>query len=127
MVFFVCNSCQETLKGKALDAHSGRCSGSLSCVDCSADFDARSARQHNACMTEAQKYQGSTYKAPKKKADPQALWLEQIGVAAEKPSRHAATLRRTADFPNVPRKLKPFLNFMRSSLRMHNEAGASVP
>lgn len=122
MVYFICSACQETLKGKAVDGH--RCGAGVSCVDCGREFAGSAHRAHNTCVTEAQKYQGSTYKAPRAKKDPQAEWLEMLGAAAAKPSRHAATLRAATDFPNVPRKLKPFINFARNSLRVHSEKGA---
>lgn len=66
MVYFVCNRCQETIRKNKVDEHSNRCgSNSYSCVDCGKDFSLSTARGHNTCITEEEKYQGKLYNAGK--------------------------------------------------------------
>jgi cell growth-regulating nucleolar protein len=123
MVYFICASCQETLKMAAVAKH--HCYAPLSCVDCGKDFSTQTYRQHNACMTEAQKYQGALYKQPKgKKVDPQELWTGAVGAAAERGGKHKGLLQRLVGYPNVPRKRAKFLNFAKNSLGVRDERGA---
>ena len=68
MVFFVCEDCNETLKRLKVAQHLCRCSCSaITCVDCGATFHDDSYLQHATCMSEAERYEGNLYKAPKKK------------------------------------------------------------
>lgn len=76
MVFFVCMTCQESLKGGKVSQH--RCSGPFSCVDCSKDFSKSDVFTHTSCVSEAQKYQGGLYKPGKQKRDPQAEWMSSV-------------------------------------------------
>jgi hypothetical protein len=114
MVFFVCGCCQETLKGAKVPLH--RCQGPFSCVDCSKDFWKGSVQSHNACISEAQKYQGALYKSAKPKRDPQAEWMGFVAAACDSSSKHKQFFSRLATFSNVPRKKDKFNNFARSSL-----------
>jgi hypothetical protein len=47
MVYFVCESCQETLKKNQVDIHASRCRGcwAVSCVDCSKVFEGDSYKE----------------------------------------------------------------------------------
>jgi hypothetical protein len=82
------------------------------------------------CISEAEKYEGALYR-PKSKAakrDPQAEWTDLIAEAAQKAGskaqgkQHAELLQRLGGYTNVPRKLKPFINFAKNSLKFHNDA-----
>ena len=81
MVFFVCEDCNETLKRLKVAQHLCRCSCSaITCVDCGATFHDDSYLQHATCMSEAERYEGNLYKAPKKK-NAQDAWAELVQAA----------------------------------------------
>ncbi|RKO83063.1 hypothetical protein BDK51DRAFT_6108, partial [Blyttiomyces helicus] len=66
MVSFVCDYCQETMKKAKLDQHTYRCrNAQFSCVDCSVTFAGTDYRSHNACISEAEKYQKALYRGKK--------------------------------------------------------------
>lgn len=67
MVSFVCDRCQETLKKAKVQGHLNRCSGPVSCIDCSAVFPGDAFKAHTSCVSEAQKYEGALFKGDKKK------------------------------------------------------------
>ncbi|KAJ3030027.1 UNVERIFIED_CONTAM: hypothetical protein HDU68_010376 [Siphonaria sp. JEL0065] len=72
MVSFVCEACQETLKKQKLDQHKQRCHyAQFTCVDCSVTFQGNDYKAHTSCISEAEKYQKSVYKAPKKQQQQQ--------------------------------------------------------
>ena len=126
MVFFLCDACNETLKGKAVPGHLPRCGfPMLSCVDCSASFDSTTYRQHTSCITEDQKHKVQGSGNSKKKVDPQIIWTEQVARAAGacSTSNLRSLLERLTEFGNVPRKMKPFVNFCHNSIRVSSEAG----
>ena len=84
MVSFVCNYCQETLKKPKLDQHTYRCQGAnFSCVDCNTDFQGISYRAHTSCISEAEKYQKSLYRAPASKAKTTNKKLSVVDVKEE--------------------------------------------
>ncbi|KAI8354338.1 hypothetical protein B0O80DRAFT_450826 [Mortierella sp. GBAus27b] len=67
MVSFVCDTCQETLKKPKLDQHFNRCPyAQFSCIDCSVSFQGTDYRAHTSCVSEAEKYEKSLYRGPKK-------------------------------------------------------------
>ncbi|KAM0750540.1 hypothetical protein T439DRAFT_325610 [Meredithblackwellia eburnea MCA 4105] len=67
MVSFQCNGCGDTLKKPKLDQHAGRCrNAQFTCIDCNVDFYGKDYRAHTSCISEAEKYQKSVYKGPKK-------------------------------------------------------------
>ena len=77
MVFFVCDSCNETLKKNQVDKHAQRCRScaSVTCVDCSKTFWGDDYAQHTSCISEAEKYEGSLFREKtKKKMNPQEIW-----------------------------------------------------
>ena len=81
MVFFVCEDCNETLKRLKVAAHLCKCSCSaITCVDCNKSFYDDSYLQHSTCMSEAERYEGNLYKAPKKKTA-QDAWAELVQAA----------------------------------------------
>jgi cell growth-regulating nucleolar protein len=129
MVFFICDGCQETLKKASVDRHAASCRScwSLTCVDCSKSFEGETFRAHVTCMSEAEKYEKTLFRPKTKggKRDPQAEWTDLIAAAANAPGTSAAhkdLLGRLAGYANVPRKVKPFVNFAKNSLKLHNEA-----
>ncbi len=59
MVSFSCDYCQDVQTRKRVDSHFFRCrTRSVSCIDCGAQFDARSVKSHTSCISEAEKYEG---------------------------------------------------------------------
>lgn len=62
MVWFVCDSCGDTIKKPKVPQHLYQChASSLTCVDCSRTFDRGSYAAHTTCVTESQKYaEGAT-------------------------------------------------------------------
>jgi cell growth-regulating nucleolar protein len=126
MVTFVCEVCNETLKKSAVINHS--CRAGVTCVDCSKTFDRSSYSLHTSCVTEAEKYKhfGSSSgdrKEKKIKRDPQAEWTELIAKASSihTSGRLMNILKQLTSYTNVPRKVKPFINFAKNSLKQHNE------
>jgi len=67
MVFFICDTCQETVKKNKVESHCNQCRDcwTLVCVDCSKSFHGNEYRTHSTCISEAEKYQGALYRAPK--------------------------------------------------------------
>uniref|UniRef100_A0A7S2A780 Zinc finger C2H2 LYAR-type domain-containing protein n=1 Tax=Trieres chinensis TaxID=1514140 RepID=A0A7S2A780_TRICV len=138
MVFFSCDGCGEMLKKNQVDAHVYKCrSGceSVSCVDCSVSFYGDDYRTHTTCISEAERYEKTVYRGPKKgeankskKLTPQEAWMQIISIAAESaPSSIRQNMIQLAALDNVPRKEKQFRNFTTNSLRLrHREAGAIV-
>lgn len=127
MVFFICEACQESLKTNAVEKHSQRCRNcwALTCVDCSKTFEGEAYKEHKSCVSEAEKYEKALYKPKNGKAakkDPQAEWTELIEKAAAAGGKNAELLGRLVGYTNVPRKLKPFMNFAKNSLKVHNDA-----
>ena len=59
MVSFNCCKCQDVIKKPKVIAHASSCGAShFCCVDCNKTFDLYSVRDHTACVSEVQKYQG---------------------------------------------------------------------
>ncbi len=49
------------------------------------------------------------------------MWTSAVAAAAKAGGPYASKLQSLAGFPNVPRKLRPFINFARNSLKFHDE------
>ena len=128
MVTFVCESCNETLKKNQVEKHGQRCRHCrVTCVDCSRTFTLAEYVTHTSCVSEAEKYEKSLYKArPNAKANPQEAWMDLIHEAAgrkqEAPANIAEYVGRLGDLDNVPRNQKKFANFAKNSLRISNDA-----
>ncbi|TYZ61938.1 hypothetical protein PybrP1_001380 [[Pythium] brassicae (nom. inval.)] len=129
MVFFVCEGCNETLKKNKVDQHAARCRNcwAVSCVDCSVVFEGNDYAAHTSCISEAQKYEGSLYreksKAPAKKESAQERWMRVVqSASAGGDSKIQNVLDRVAGYDNVPRKRAKFLNFMKNSIALHDQA-----
>ncbi|KAK9367195.1 hypothetical protein V1509DRAFT_627257 [Lipomyces kononenkoae] len=68
MVSFSCEVCNDTIVKKKLMQHKGSCSGAyFTCLDCQTTFQGLDFQKHTSCISEAEKYQKSLYKAPAKK------------------------------------------------------------
>ena len=67
MVVFQCENCGEAVKKPKADQHARQCRGfkGYVCIDCMKKFTGDSYKQHTSCISEAQKYQGALYVAPK--------------------------------------------------------------
>lgn len=129
MVFFSCDGCGEMLKKNQVDNHARKCWNceSVSCVDCSVSFWGDDYKQHTTCLTEAERYEKTVYKGPKKhdkcnrKFTPQEAWMEIIVECAEKcPKSLSSHLQQISTLDNVPRKEKAFRNFASNSLRLRD-------
>ena len=129
MVFFVCEGCNETLKKHQVDKHALRCRQcqAVTCVDCSVTFYGNDYAAHISCISEAEKYEGSLFKAKKVKLNPQEAWNLVVESAAsdrvnEAPVAIKSFLPSLQKLGNVPRQQKKFVNFVKNSLRLHNES-----
>ena len=126
MVFFSCDGCGEMLKKAKVDAHAARCydCASVSCVDCGVSFWGNDYRKHTTCISEAERYEKTIYKGPKKgsKANPQEQWMDLIYSASEDAPNDLKTrlVQLTELGDNVPRKEKQFRNFVGNSLKLHD-------
>ena len=106
MVFFVCEGCNESLKKNKVDAHASRCRNcwAVTCVDCSKTFEGDDYRQHTACISEAEKYEGSCYQGNNKTL--QALkkgmtMQEKWNAAVQSATCPSPSSQAGADAPNL--------------------------
>ncbi|KAK9455476.1 hypothetical protein V1511DRAFT_510337 [Dipodascopsis uninucleata] len=68
MVSFSCEVCNDTIVKKKLMQHRNSCPGAyFTCLDCQTTFQGVEFQAHTSCISEAEKYQKSLYKAPKNK------------------------------------------------------------
>lgn len=81
MVTFSCDSCNDTVKKPKANQHAQRCRSSLTCIDCSKTFWSGEWGAHNACISEAEAYQGALYKPTKKELKRKAA--EQAAESAK--------------------------------------------
>jgi len=102
----------------------GVCRGtSISCIDCSKNFDSVSYREHIRCITEAEKYSGAGYQAKAAKGQvKQDLWTERLqaalaGTSGAKDADLRQVIERMITYDNIPRKKAKFVNFMGNSFR----------
>jgi len=84
MVFFVCEACNESLKKNKVEAHSYTCRNCwvLTCVDCNKQFNGDTYAAHNACVSEAQRYEGKLYDGRTNKGDVKHARQAWRGAAA---------------------------------------------
>ncbi|KAI9284884.1 LYAR-type C2HC zinc finger-domain-containing protein [Umbelopsis sp. AD052] len=66
MVSFQCDACCDVVKKPKLDQHRQRCWATFTCIDCSTTFQNNDYKSHTSCISEAEKYEKSVYKGPKK-------------------------------------------------------------
>eukprot|EP00930_Biecheleria_cincta_P006213 TRINITY_DN107196_c0_g1_i1.p1 TRINITY_DN107196_c0_g1~~TRINITY_DN107196_c0_g1_i1.p1 ORF type:complete len:242 (+),score=68.91 TRINITY_DN107196_c0_g1_i1:40-765(+) len=131
MVYFECQKCNETVKKPKLAKHLQSCgSHFVSCIDCSKVFGWDEWESHTSCMSEAQKYQGNLYQAKEKENKGQVkqdTWTENIRKAIEDPggkmdSQTKSNLQKLLGFDNIPRKPKPFANFVKNSVKVWDQS-----
>ena len=96
-------------------------------MDCSKNFTKSTARSHNSCISEAEKYEKTLFRggsgSKSKKVDPQEVWTMQIATAAAKATKYKELMTRLLSYGNVPRKAPKFINFARNSLGVRDNAG----
>merc|ERR1719454_2629876 len=126
MVYFEC-SCGESLKKPKVAKHMMFCRQHyFTCIDCRASFWGKDYESHTTCMSEAQKVQGKLFDADaenksKKGAAKQDDWVERVHAAAENTTGQIKTyFVKLQSYNNIPRKKKPFANFVQNSLRIRN-------
>ena len=129
MVFFVCEGCNESMKKNQVDKHASRCRSchAVTCVDCSVTFYGNDYATHLVCVSEAEKYEKTLYKAKVvTKLNPQEAWTALIEEAASRSAEAPSHLRqfviRLNDLGNVPRNKGKFINFVKNSMKMNNVA-----
>mmetsp|Transcript_15459 Transcript_15459/g.27686 ORF Transcript_15459/g.27686 Transcript_15459/m.27686 type:complete len:250 (-) Transcript_15459:60-809(-) len=130
MVYFECQKCNETVKKPKLAKHLLSCQSSyVSCIDCLKVFAWDEWEKHTSCVSEAQKYQGHMYQAKESSNKGQAkqnTWTQNVVNRIEDPSSNIAPqtkalLEKLLGFDNIPRKQKPFGNFVKNSLKIWDE------
>jgi cell growth-regulating nucleolar protein len=129
MVYFECQKCNETIKKPKLAKHLQHCqSAYVSCIDCSKVFAWDEWEAHTSCMSEAQKYQGKLFQAKEstnKGQKKQDAWIENVQRKIADPSLKShvkSNLEKLLGFDNIPRKQKPFGNFVKNSLKLWDNA-----
>lgn len=131
MVYFECQKCNETVKKPKLGKHLQMCgSHFVSCIDCSKVFRWDEWEAHTSCMSEAQKYQGNLYQAKEKENKGQVkqdTWTENIRKAIDDPnskmdSQTKSNMQKLLGFDNIPRKPKPFANFVKNSVKVWDQS-----
>ena len=127
MVFFVCEGCNESLKKNQVDKHAARCRSchAVTCVDCSVTFYGNDYAAHLVCVSEAEKYEKTLYKAKAvTKLNPQESWIALIEDAASRSSEAPSHVRqyvlRLNELGNVPRNKGKFINFVKNSIKINN-------
>ena len=129
MVWFECE-CGESLKKPSVAKHlqHRRC-GSVTCVDCSTTFYGTDYEKHIKCVSEAQKYMGKLYNEDSvaREGAKQDNWLTAV---SEVLSSYQGPLRfyvdRLQQYDNIPRKQKPFENFVINSLNLKREPSTAT-
>ncbi|KAB5551209.1 hypothetical protein GE09DRAFT_1174226 [Coniochaeta sp. 2T2.1] len=117
MVSFSCEGCGDVLTKKKLDPHRNRCRGAtFTCIDCMVHFPGTEYRAHTSCMTEAQKYQGSTYKNKRAKT-----------TAADTPSAPAKAMAHTAYVEDVPEEYGQWKDYQLASDDDHMSPAEALP
>jgi len=128
MVWFDC-ACGESVKKPQVAKHMLHCWQCLfTCVDCKQQFNSETYVAHTSCMSEAQRFQGKLWdpeseKKSNKGAARQESFVELVHAAADNVTgpmkQHLLRLR---DYNNIPRKQKPFGNFVKNSLNLRSAA-----
>lgn len=131
MVYFECQKCNETVKKPKLAKHLQVCqSWFVSCIDCSKVFAWDEWEAHTSCMSEAQKYQGNLYQSKEKENKGQVkqdTWTDNIRKAIEDPGakmdpQTKSNLEKLLGFDNIPRKPRPFANFVKNSVKVWDQS-----
>lgn len=128
MVFFTCNACGESLKKGQVEKHRAVCRNCrcLSCIDCGKDFLGDDYKSHLKCISEDQKYGGKAFEAKANKGDvKQQQWIQRIHEVMNRPNitpNLKNILNQISTYDNIPRKKAKFQNWMKNSLKIHNQA-----
>ncbi|XP_012579697.1 PREDICTED: cell growth-regulating nucleolar protein isoform X2 [Condylura cristata] len=128
MVFFTCNACGESVKKIQVEKHVSVCRNCecLSCIDCGKDFWGDDYKNHVKCVSEEEKYGGKGYEGKAHKGDvKQRAWIQKINELTKRPNvspKVRDLLEQISGFDNVPRKKAKFQNWMKNSLKVHNES-----
>jgi cell growth-regulating nucleolar protein len=90
-------------------------------------------KQHTSCVTEAERYEKTVYKGPRKnetkgrKLTPQECWMELIEESKNTcPSSLSSYIDNLLSLDNVPRKERAFRNFAANSLRLRGPNGDAI-
>mmetsp|Transcript_88760 Transcript_88760/g.248374 ORF Transcript_88760/g.248374 Transcript_88760/m.248374 type:complete len:302 (+) Transcript_88760:71-976(+) len=130
MVYFECQNCNETVKKPKLKKHLESCgSHYVSCIDCCKVFAWNEWEVHTSCISEAQKYQGKLYEGKEssnKGQKKQDTWVDNVQKMVEDPTSAIAAhtrsnMEKLLGFTNIPRKQKPFANFVKNSCKIWDE------
>ena len=88
---------------------------------------------HTSCISEAERYEKSVYKGPKKnetkgrKLTPQESWMEIIEESISNcPAAIKSHMENLSALDNVPRKERAFRNFASNSLRLRGPNGDAI-
>ncbi|XP_054437907.1 cell growth-regulating nucleolar protein [Pteronotus mesoamericanus] len=128
MVFFTCNACGESVKKVQVEKHVAVCRDCecLSCIDCGKDFWGDDYKNHVKCISEDQKYGGKGFEGKTHKGDiKQQAWIQKINELIKRPNvspKVRELLEQISGFDNIPRKKAKFQNWMKNSLKVHNES-----
>lgn len=128
MVFFTCNACGESVKKIQVEKHVAVCRNCecLSCIDCGKDFWGEDYKNHVKCISEDQKYGGKGYEGKAHKGDiKQQAWVQKVNELIKRPNvspKVRELLEQISGFDNIPRKKAKFQNWMKNSLKVHNES-----
>lgn len=129
MVVFTCNTCGDSLKKNQVEKHvytKCRSCNVLTCIDCNKDFWGDAYKEHIKCVTEAERYGGKNFKPQTFKGEAkQQEWIELLSKIIETQEMSPPVkdvFKRMQNFNNVPRKEKPFKNFLQSSMGVRNPA-----
>ncbi|KAL1423291.1 hypothetical protein MTO96_021269 [Rhipicephalus appendiculatus] len=127
MVVFTCNTCGDSLKKNQVEKHvytKCRSCNMLTCIDCNKDFWGDAYKEHIKCVTEAERYGGKNFKPQTFKGEAkQQEWTELLSKIIETQEMSPPVkdvFKRMQNFNNVPRKEKPFKNFLQSSMGVRN-------
>jgi hypothetical protein len=124
MVWFDCQ-CGESLKKPAVAKHlQVRQCSFVTCVDCSTTFHGNDFESHIKCISEAQKYMGKLFDADslRREGAKQDNWIEAVYRALKEysgPLQHLVD--KLAQYDNIPRKQKAFVNFVSNSLNLKRD------
>lgn len=130
MVVFECEKCNESLKKPKVAAHLLHCRSSwVTCIDCCKKFAWNEFEAHTTCVSEAQKYQGNLFQAKEstnKGLKKQNDWIDNVKRKIEDPGcniepKVKKLMENLIGFDNIPRKQRPFANFVKNSLKLWDE------
>ncbi|GAA94200.1 uncharacterized protein L969DRAFT_16421 [Mixia osmundae IAM 14324] len=86
MVSFSCEGCGDVITKPKLKTHFPRCKAPVTCIDCNKTFDSPAQfSPHTSCISEAEKYEKSVYKGPKK-STADAKDVKKASATAERAS-----------------------------------------